>query len=58
MDFTPGQALSALAAGTLAIGLYHGIGLAIDLGIKLQAPEVSQTPPPKEESPKPGGSRR
>lgn len=56
---TAGQALSYLASGFLAVGLYHGIGAAIDLGIKLQCPEVTAgTPPPKEESPLPGGSRR
>lgn len=56
---TTGQALSYIASGFLAIGLYHGIGAAIDLGIKLKCPEVAaQTPPPKEESPLPGGSRR
>lgn len=59
---TAGQALSHLAAATLATGLYHGIGFAIDLGIRLQAPEVSaahaQSPPPDNGRPVPGDSRR
>lgn len=55
---TAGQALSYLAAGTLAVGLYLGIGFAIDLGIKLQAPEIAAQTPPPDRSPLPGGSRR
>lgn len=58
-EFTSGQALSYVASGFLAMGLYHGIGAAIDLGIKLQCPDLETQPqPPKGESPLPGGSRR
>jgi hypothetical protein len=59
MEFTAGQAVSYVATGLLAIGLYHGIGAAIDLGIKLKCPDIAvQNPPPKGESPLPGDSRR
>lgn len=59
MEITNGQAVSLIAAAGLAVGLYHGIGAAIDLGIKLKCPEIAtQSPPPKDESPKPGDSRR
>lgn len=58
MEITTGQALSYVASGFLAVGLYHGIGAALDLGIKLQCPEIAAQTPPKDESPMPGGSRR
>lgn len=58
MEITNGQAVSLIAAAGLAVGLYHGIGAAIDLGIKLKCPEIATQAPPKKESPMPGGTRR